>query len=105
MRPFAYPPRRRTRRHGPRGYARPAGYRPWLRDEFAFRCAYCLLRDSWGRVRGVFGLDHFRPVRLRPDLTLDYGNLLYCCAICNAAKGARTVPDPCGALVEGAVTV
>ena len=44
--PFSYPAAVHVRRHGPQGYADYASYRPWLRDEFAFRCVYCLLRDS-----------------------------------------------------------
>ncbi len=38
MSPFIYPARPHTRRHGPQGYAGYASYRPWLRDEFSFRC-------------------------------------------------------------------
>lgn len=50
--PFNYPDAPHRRRHGPRGYADYASYRPWLRDEFTFRCVYCLLREQWGLVRG-----------------------------------------------------
>ncbi len=35
---FVYPTLPHVRRHGPRGYADYPSYRPWLRDEFAFRC-------------------------------------------------------------------
>ena len=72
--PFDYPAPH-LRRHGPMGYADYASYRPWLRDEFSFRCVYCLLREQWGRVRGLFDLDHFLdgrrlrdPVRLALQL-------------------------------------
>ena len=40
--PFAYPTTPHTRRHGPRGYKNYKEYKPFLRDEFAFRCVYCL---------------------------------------------------------------
>ncbi len=40
--PFSYPAGAHVRRHGPQGYAEYANYRPWLRDEFTFRCAYWL---------------------------------------------------------------
>lgn len=92
--PFEYPPVPHTRRHGPMGYANYASYRPWLRDEFSFRCVYCLLREQWGRVRGVYHIDHFLPVVNHVALALDYDNLLYACATCNASKGSREVPDP-----------
>ncbi len=43
--PFAYPPAPHVRRNGPQGYADYQSYRPWLRDEFSFRCVCCLLRE------------------------------------------------------------
>jgi hypothetical protein len=76
------------------GYADYASYRPWLRDEFSFRCVYCLLREQWGRVRGVYDIDHFLPVVNHASLALDYDNMLYGCTTCNSAKGKREVPDP-----------
>ena len=68
---FVYPAEPPRRRHGPQGYATPQGYRPWLRDEFCFRCAYCLLREQWGLVRGTFDIDYFLPVALHPEKVLD----------------------------------
>jgi hypothetical protein len=49
---FNYPDPRSGRRHGPVGYASYRSYRPWLRDEFTFRCVYCLKREQWGQVTG-----------------------------------------------------
>src|SRR5438034_1848544 len=92
--PFIYPSAAHVRRHGPQGYAEAAGYRPWLRDEFSFRCVYCLLREQWGRVRGTFDIDHFLPVASHPGLALTYDNLVLACAACNSAKGKLHVPDP-----------
>ena len=45
--PFTYPVTPHVRRHGPSGYANHAEFRQWLRDEFAFSCVYCLLREVW----------------------------------------------------------
>ena len=84
--PFDFPPPH-VRRHGPRGYADYASFRPWLRDEFAFRCVYCLTRETWGSVTGMFDIDHYIPVAQLPDALLDYDNLLLACARCNAKKG------------------
>ena len=103
--PVLYPPARHARRHGPQGYADYASYLPWLRDEFSFRCVYCLLRKQWGRVRGVYAIDHFLPVAHHPAKVTDYDNLLYACATCNAAKGTRAVPDPLVVLTSPAVRV
>jgi len=61
--PFRYPDAPHVRRHGPRGYADADGFRPWLRDEFCFRCVYCLQREVWGPVRAAYELDHLLPVR------------------------------------------
>ena len=83
-----------VRIHGPRGYAQCEPYRPWLRDEFAFRCAYCLSREQWGRVTGEFALDHFVPQKARANQATTYDNLVYSCARCNLTKSAQYVPDP-----------
>ena len=71
------------RRHGPRGYADVESFRPWLRDEFSFRCAYCRYREQWGRLKGAFALDHFLPVSVYPKQTRTYDNLLYACRAWN----------------------
>jgi|ERR1043165_7158781 hypothetical protein len=91
---FTYPTQPHARRHCPQGYATLSSFRPWLRDEFSFRCVYCLLREQWALLPGMFDIDHFQPVVHRADLALDYDNLLYCCASCNSAKGARKLPNP-----------
>jgi hypothetical protein len=93
--PFAYPPGVHVRRHGPAGWADYSRYRPWLRDEFCFRCVYCLNRERWIDTRRGYQIDHFVPQKLRPDLRADYDNLLYLCAACNNLKGATLLPDPC----------
>jgi hypothetical protein len=73
---FTYPADPHVRRHGPQGYASIGSYRPWLRDEFSFRCVYCLLREQWSLLPGMFDIDHFRPVVHHADLALTYDNLL-----------------------------
>jgi hypothetical protein len=96
MRAFNYPAAPMVRLHGPRGYKDYESYRPWLRDEFAFRCAYCLAREKWGRVTGEYDLDHFVPQRTNPARKADYDNLVYACRRCNSAKSGASVPDPMG---------
>ncbi|CAN5341934.1 hypothetical protein BH10PLA2_BH10PLA2_27040 [soil metagenome] len=105
MIPFTYPSEPIRRRHAPAGYAALSSYRPWLRDEFRFRCVYCLLREQWGRSKGNFELDHFLPVAREPHRSLEYDNLLYACATCNAIKQDQLLPDPCQSLVDGDVVV
>jgi hypothetical protein len=103
--PFPYPDSPHVRRHGPRGYADYESYRPWLRDEFAFRCVYCLTREAWGPFIGVYAIDHFVPVAVRPDLALEYDNLLYACVSGNLSKGSRAAPDPLTVFLASTVQV
>ncbi len=96
MAPFAYPKAPRSRQHGPEGYAQCEAYRPWLRDEFAFRCVYCLAREQWHKGRYGFHVDHLVPQSEEPRRVDDYDNLVYACATCNLLKkGFVGVPDPC----------
>lgn len=76
-----------------------------MRDEFAFRCVYCLRREAWGLVRGTFAVDHFLPAAVRPDLAAEYDNLVYACATCNKAKATRELPDPAETLLRDDVRV
>lgn len=98
--PFAYPPGIHQRLHGPGGWTDYSRYRPWLRDEFCFRCVYCLIREQWVDMRRGYQIDHFLPQKLRPDLAADYDNLLYLCPSCNNLKGAELLPDPCAVALQ-----
>jgi hypothetical protein len=91
---FAYPEQVAGRQHGPRGYANYEAYRDWLRDEFSFRCAYCLMREPWLRGRFGFQIDHCLPQAQYPAGRLDYDNLVYTCPWCNQAKAGVAVPNP-----------
>ncbi|MEO8493515.1 MAG: HNH endonuclease [Planctomycetota bacterium] len=91
---FDYPELWSERIHGPMGYASYESFRPWLRDEFTFRCVYCLKRETWGQVTGEFELEHFQPQSLAPQLTFDYFNLVYACRRCNLIKLDQQVDDP-----------
>lgn len=102
---FVYPESVEHRKHGPAGYLEVQSFRPWLRDEFLFRCAYCLDREQWGKVTGEFDIDHFVQVSSRPDLGLQYDNLVYSCRTCNARKGSKDIPDPFQQLTRKNVVV
>lgn len=93
--PYTYPKKPHQRRHGPAGWSDYRRYRPWLRDEFTFRCVFCLERECWTTMRRENPVDHYLPRALRPDLVNDYNNLLYVCSGCNSLKGVFLVPDPC----------
>lgn len=93
--PFAYPPTPHVRRHGPYGYMDYESYRDWLRDEFSFRCVFCLRREQWSPEPGNWDIDHLAPQHSHPQRKLDYDNLLYTCHTCNSTKRGKLVPDPC----------
>lgn len=95
--PFAYPDVPHARKHGPRGYASYKSYDQWLRDEFTFRCVYCLEREMWYPNRGAaFAVEHILP-KGEPQyehLENEYTNLLYACSRCNSLKGKHLLIDP-----------
>jgi hypothetical protein len=64
-----------------------------LRDEFTFRCVYCLSRERWGSVTGQFDLDHFVPKAQIANEPSTYGNLVYACHACNLRKRDWILPD------------
>lgn len=105
MTPFDYPSEPHERLHGPAGYKEYESYRDWLRDEFLFRCVYCLRREQWGLLKGQYHIDHFFPKAIYPEWTLDYDNLLYCCSSCNLSKGEQFVPNPESEFTQNAVEV
>lgn len=62
-------------------------YRPFLRKDFLYRCAYCERPEIYLGGAECFEIDHFRPRSKFPWLDADYSNLYYCCAKCNRYKG------------------
>lgn len=94
--PFAYPLTPHAPTHAPDGYSDYASYKPWLRDDFAFRCVYCLSRERWyPSGHAGFGVDHVIAQVAAPDLVAAYGNLVYSCNVCNSSKGGGPLPlDP-----------
>jgi hypothetical protein len=93
---YKYPDVPHARRHGPFGYDNYTSYKQWLRDDFVFRCAYCLHRERWSQnTSDAFGVDHFEPQIHSPDLVVDYDNLVYACARCNSNKRDQHLLNPC----------
>lgn len=93
--PFAHPVAPHQRLHGPCGYDRYQAYKPWLRDEFTFRCVYCLERETWYPNRAAsFSVDHVIPRSEDVALECEYTNLVYACNRCNSARSAARVVSP-----------
>ena len=92
-----------------RAYADYTRYRPFLRQDFQHRCAYCLTHEFYLGGEAGCEIDHHRPQRgsyARPDLANVYENLYWCCRECNQNKGdawprpeelaeGRRFLDPC----------
>lgn len=62
-------------------------YRPFLRRDFDFRCAYCQRHEFFFGGGEAGEIDHFRPRHLFPDLLTTYSNLYRSCRKCNGVKG------------------
>ncbi len=93
---FQYSTAPHLRRHGPKGYRDASSYKPWLRDEFTFRCVYCLIRERWyPSGAAAFGVDHIQAKSRVEALKCVYDNLLYVCNRCNSEKGVCLAIDPC----------
>jgi HNH endonuclease len=95
--PFAYSESEHSRRHGPIGYEDYQSFKDWLRDEFQFRCIYCLFRERWypSGYRS-FSVEHVIPRSADRGgaSELDYQNLAYACNRCNAFRVAENVLNP-----------
>ncbi len=99
--PRTEPPRTKLDRvHWPQrgGYTT---YRPCLRWEFGFTCAFCLLHEGDFEAHGVQGsgktsIEHHWLQKDREDLIDSYTNCLYSCRFCNRARGQRPNVDADG---------
>lgn len=95
--PFAYPDTGHMRVHGPRSYRRCKAYKPWLRDEFVFRCVFCLTREVWyPSGQNAYHVEHLEPRSRATHRALEYENMVYSCGDCNSFKQDRwPMLDPC----------
>jgi uncharacterized protein (TIGR02646 family) len=61
-------------------------YKPFLRIDFDYRCAYCKSREVVEGGSKKFHIDHYKPKSKFIKLINDYFNLFYSCSECNNAK-------------------
>jgi hypothetical protein len=94
---FDYPTDPHERQHGPTGYKAYQAFKIWLRDEFKFRCVFCLIREKWyPNGYAAFSVEHLKPQHIDKRGILDYENLYYACLTCNSVKRAVwPIADPC----------
>ena len=82
------------RTHGPQGYMRYQAYKTWLRDEYCYRCVYCLSREKLDpNGHANYGVDHLVPKSRDLKQLLDYSNLVYACNSCNSRKNDCVLPS------------
>lgn len=104
MSPFSYSKTKHVRHQEPGAFASYRKYKPFLRLEFARKCVYCRMPDTMKGTDG-FGVDHYRPKSIFPNLRATYSNLYYCCNQCNRRKtdywpspkleATHFIPNPC----------
>jgi hypothetical protein len=101
--PFIYPKSKHKRKLTPCRYTKYQSYKPYLQTEFNNKCVYCMTPDTLNNYNN-FGVDHYRPKTIFPELINEYSNLFYCCNKCNSLKGhywPKTgrehlfIPNPC----------
>ena len=99
--PMSFPASPHVRRHGPYGLTYDK-YKDWVRDEFQFRCVYCLHREKWGKDGWRnFQLDHVVAWTADEAKRHIYENIVYSCGSCNWTKQERPLPDPCSVAFHG----
>ncbi len=99
---FRYPDTPPPRRHQPQGYCAYQSCKPWLRDEFGFRCVYCLWRECWeANGHHGFGVEHVNPRSTSEEQVVDYDQFVYACNTCNSTR--RDVPLPLNPAAESLV--
>ena len=67
-------------------------YRPYLRRDFIYSCAYCSICEFESQGVG-FDVEHYEPQSAHPELSNTYSNLMYSCRACNIRKGDRCPPQ------------
>lgn len=80
------------KRSAPTVYAAYESYRPYLRIDFWFSCAYCSLGEA--ELSGIrFEVEHYLPEEFFDELKSTYSNLYYSCSKCNGFKGTYFPTD------------
>jgi hypothetical protein len=76
-------------------------YRDWksdLANEGMHQCVYCAIHERALGGFWNFHVEHYRPKSKFPNLTNQYRNLFYACAICNTFKSNDWPSEPDDAL-------
>jgi hypothetical protein len=74
------------RRETPPQYSDHKKFKPFLRRDFRLQCAFCERTEEYLGGEEQFEIDHFKPERKFPELSVVYENLYYACRRCNGHK-------------------
>jgi len=81
-----------TRSIPPKNFRQYENYKPYLRVDFEYCCAYCLRPEANFGEEACGEIDHFCPQSVADDLICEYTNLYWSCRECNSNK-AEDWPD------------
>jgi hypothetical protein len=82
-----------SHRTNPPTFARYGQFKPYVREDFHYCCAYCVSHEAHVGELWAMTLDHFKPKKHFAKLAVTYRNLYYACCRCNTYKG-DTWPTP-----------
>jgi hypothetical protein len=102
---FRYPKLKHVRTQSPPNYQDYHKYKPYLQKEFKHACIYCMITDTLPKADN-FGVEHYLPKKMFPQLSMVYSNLYYACNCCNRRKSnfypspnqvklGQFIPNPC----------
>ena len=102
LKPASEPIEHRHRSRPVRGARGFMAFRPCLRWDFGFTCAFCLLHEAdfslavGARGAGQMSIEHYISWSVEPSKRNQYSNCLYACMRCNIARSDNPVVDDIG---------
>ena len=79
----------------PPEYQTYSSYRKYLRKSANYSCSYCTISESES-PGATFNIEHFKPQKYFPQLTVECKNLRYSCPRCNSYKGELWISEADG---------
>ena len=71
-----------SHRANPPTFMRYGQYKPYVREDFHYCCAYCVSHEAHVGELWAMTLDHFKPKKHFAKLAVTYSNLYYACCRC-----------------------
>ncbi len=77
---------KQIRKESPPSFSDYRKYKPFLRQDFDYKCAYCDSTEPEIGGKNRTHIDHYKPKEKFPKLATIYRNLFYACPECNQSK-------------------